>query len=118
MLTVKERFEALCAEKTIVRNSVTFVCKYRLTEKRMERNLGGSWEYITMSEWLLDESEDKLWSIEPEYPLNIIQAYQEYKKGNTVSNDVRERKYGYGLTKCSFDCIQVEEIDANWRVIE
>lgn len=118
MLTVKERFEELCAGKTIVRKTEDVVFKYRFTEKRMERYLGGSWEYVDSSVCLFDESEDKYWSIEPEYPLNIIEAYQEYKDGKIVSNDFGQRKYGHHLNECPFNCIQVEEIDASWKVVE
>ena len=85
----------------------------------MEKNLGGGWKYTTMSEWLFDESEDNLWSIEPEYPLNIIEAYQEYKKGKRISNDSDPSTVYDNASDLKnpgiMDMLE-NEIDANWKV--
>ena len=66
---------------------------------------------------VLDYPENVHQYIPKRYPLNIIQAYEQYKKGKTISNEYYPF-IRYNKNDTTLEAMGFEEIDANWRVDE
>jgi hypothetical protein len=131
MLTVRERFEALCAGKTIAWDYLDNGIKKRMQIKQTDKgplqinkgeiNKDAEWRNLDdpTREYFLNWEGGGWYVYSNEYPLNIIEAYQEYKKGKTISND-RDPSTVYDNLSYSdnpyFMCMDCEDIDANWRV--
>ena len=92
---------------------------YKMIDKVIKYHSLGEGEDICWLESIgcsvLDYPENVHQYIPKRYSLSVVQAYQEYKKGKTISND-RDPFTHYGKNDTNLFHMEIEEIEANWRV--